>query len=217
MKKLLNAVRYSRHFLFSRFYHLGWRVAFGKNIQVVNARSIHLGDRVSIDSDCSLAVFDQYRDEKYHHKKPVIKISGNVGLGRGTLVYAVKKVHIRKNVMVGPYCFIADYDHQYSDVGKPIVDQPLSNVYPVIIEEGAWIGAHVTISSGVRIGKNSVVGANSVVTKDVPDYSVAVGVPARVIKKYDHDSKSWVRVDQGNIKKEPVLKRSSFDRLRLLS
>ncbi|EKD64422.1 MAG: Transferase hexapeptide repeat containing protein [uncultured bacterium] len=193
MKKLIKAVRYSKHLFFSRFHHMGSMVSFERNIKVENSKLIHLGDKVNIDEDCSLAVFERYRNDSFSHDKPVIQIGDNVGLGKGTIVYAIKGVNIKKDVMIGPYCFIGDYDHQYLEVNKPIVNQPLTNADPIIIDEGSWVGAHVTISSGVRIGKNSVIGANSVVTKDIPDYSVAVGVPARVIKKYDHRSRTWKR------------------------
>lgn len=215
MKKIFKAVRYLRHFLFSRFYHLGWKVALGGNVKFVNSGSIHLGEGVNIDSDCVLAVFDRYKQYEYHYKKPIIKIDENVGFGKGTIVYAVRKVHIKKNVMTGPYCFIGDYDHAYTDTQKSIVDQPLTNIRPVVVEEGSWIGVHVTIGSGVRIGKNSVVGANSVVTKDIPDYCIAVGAPARVIKKYDHISKTWKRVGQEGGRKESFLIKKHVERERM--
>ena len=64
----------------------------------------------------------------------------------------------------------------------------------VIIGEGSWLGTNVVVVGKVSIGKHCVIGANSVVTKDIPDYSVAAGIPAKVIKKYDFEKKEWVRV-----------------------
>lgn len=64
----------------------------------------------------------------------------------------------------------------------------------VIIGEGSWLGTNVVVVGKVRIGKHCVIGANSVVTKDIPDYSVAVGIPAKVIKKYDFANEEWVKV-----------------------
>ena len=62
----------------------------------------------------------------------------------------------------------------------------------VIIEDGCWLGVGVCILPGVKIGKNSVIGANSIVTRDVPEYSIAVGNPAQIIKKYDPEQQTWI-------------------------
>ena len=65
---------------------------------------------------------------------------------------------------------------------------------PVEIMDNAWIGESVSILPGVKIGKGSIIGANAVVTKDIPDYSIAVGIPARVVKKYNFQSAKWEKV-----------------------
>lgn len=193
MEKLLNLFRYFKHYLFSGFYHLGWPVVFRRNVTINGSQFIYLGNNVVLDSDCVLNVITHHQNYKYSYQKPIIRIDDNVGITKGTFLSAVRSIHIKKNVMVGPYCFIGDYNHGYSDIRKPIVEQPLNNIKPVVIDEGAWIGAHVTIASGVTIGKNSVVGAGSVVTRDIPDYSVAVGVPAKVIKKYNPETQKWLK------------------------
>ena len=64
----------------------------------------------------------------------------------------------------------------------------------VVIGEGTWLGTNVVVVGNVRVGKHCVIGANSVVTKDIPDYSVAAGIPCRVIKRYDFEKEEWVRV-----------------------
>lgn len=64
----------------------------------------------------------------------------------------------------------------------------------VHIGDGSWLGTHVVIAGNITIGKHCVIGANSVVTKDIPDYSVAVGIPAKVVKRYNFDTKCWERV-----------------------
>lgn len=63
-----------------------------------------------------------------------------------------------------------------------------------MIGDGSWLGKNVVVIGNVSIGKNCVIAANSVVTKDVPDYSIAAGIPARVIKRYDFDRKEWVKL-----------------------
>lgn len=193
MEKLFIFFRYLRHFLFSGFYHLGWPVAIRRNIQIDGPRSIYIGNNIVLDTDCVLNVVDHHQSYKYNYPKPIIKIENNAGISKGTFISAVRSIHIKKNVMIGPYCFIGDYDHEYTGIEKPIVSQPLTNIKPIVIEEGAWIGAHVVVVSGVTIGKNSVVGANSVVTNNIPDYCLAAGVPAKVIKRYDHKIEKWIK------------------------
>jgi len=196
MKKILFLVRYLKHRLFTRFNHLGWRVTFDRNVRIINPEYMHLGDYVSLDMDSELAVINGHYKYSYNYRNPALIIENGVGIGKGTIIFAVKSIRIKKNVMIGPYCFIADYDHGYEDVNRPVVHQRLMNIKSVVIEEGAWIGAHATICSGVTIGKNAVIGAGSVVTKDIPPYSVAVGVPAKVIKRFNSETKRWERVEK---------------------
>ena len=80
--------------------------------------------------------------------------------------------------------YITDCDHEYRDINVPVIDQGIAQRGQMVsIGEGSYIGINAVIVGNVKIGKHCVIGANSVVTKDVPDYCVAVGSPARVIKK----------------------------------
>lgn len=94
---------------------------------------------------------------------------------------------------LGQNVFVSGFNHGYEDAGKNSSLQPLV-IRPVVIEEEAHIGANSVILPGIRIGRRSQIGAGSVVTKDVPPFSVAAGNPARVIKQYDHDKQIWVSV-----------------------
>jgi acetyltransferase-like isoleucine patch superfamily enzyme len=183
MKKIKIAFRYFKHLIFSGFYDLGWRVEFNDHVVIDRAEGISIGNRVKIDSFATVAVVRESPRANSGGVYPVITIGDDTGIGKGTNIFGMESVEIGRKVMIAPNCFIGDYDHQFSDVTVPIVDQPLVVKGPVVIGEGSWIGANSTVCSGVTIGKNSVVGANSVVTKDIPDYSVAVGAPARVIKQ----------------------------------
>ena len=80
--------------------------------------------------------------------------------------------------------------HGYEDICTPIIKQPIVQKGEVEIGEGSWIGEGVCII-GAKIGKNVVIGANAVVTKDIPDYCVAVGLPARIIKRYNLEKQIW--------------------------
>lgn len=87
--------------------------------------------------------------------------------------------------------YISDNLHGFNDINTPIKDQPLCQLKEVTIGSGSWIGENVCII-GASVGKNSVVGANSVVTHDIPDYCVAVGAPAKIIKRFDSEKQKWV-------------------------
>jgi acetyltransferase-like isoleucine patch superfamily enzyme len=78
--------------------------------------------------------------------------------------------------------YVADHSHAFADTTRAVLDQGIDRVAPVEIGDGAWLGENVVVGPGVRIGRGAVVGANSVVLDDVPDHSVAVGAPARVVR-----------------------------------
>lgn len=97
----------------------------------------------------------------------------NVTLGAGFLIV------IGDNVLVGPNSYITDVDHVYADPERPINDQGMATKGPVIIEDNVWLGTNVVVTSGVHIGRGSVIGANSVVTRDVEPYSIVYGPSAK--------------------------------------
>jgi acetyltransferase-like isoleucine patch superfamily enzyme len=114
-------------------------------------------------------------------------------IGHFNHIYAVGEIEIGKNVLTADKVFISDNQHEFIDTTVPILSQGIRQLSKVKIGDGSWIGENVCIL-GASIGKNCVIGANSVVTKDIPDYCVAVGSPARVIKKFDSVSESWISV-----------------------
>lgn len=186
------AFRYFYHLLFSDFYHLGARVTFSQGVTIYNGKYIFLGDRVYLDKNVTLKFLEEFIS--YGYKRPNLKIEDAVTIGAGTIIAAAKFIHIKKNVLIAPHCLITDHDHEYRDITVPIRDQGYKNVKKIVIEEGTWIGTNSTICSGVTIGKNSVVGANSAVTKDIPDFSLAVGVPAKVVKRFNTVTKTWEKI-----------------------
>jgi maltose O-acetyltransferase len=108
---------------------------------------------------------------------PKIIIHDNVFVNAYCFLDAGERIEIESGAMIGPYCYITDGNHgTSSDVG---VCKRAMTFAPVTIREGAWLGAHVCVLPGVTIGRNAVVGAGAVVTKDVPDGTVFAGVPAR--------------------------------------
>lgn len=130
------------------------------------------------------------------YKKSKITIYNNVYLGMFSRIGCANSVTIEDNVLTGPHIFISDYNHAYENINLPVVSQGVAcgKNDRVIIGKDSWIGTNVCIIGNIKIGKHCIIGANSVVTKDLPDFSVAVGSPARVIKQYNPILKKWVKV-----------------------
>ena len=103
---------------------------------------------------------------------------------------------IKKNVLIADRVFISTENYHYENINKPIKNQGFTSKGDIVIDDDCWIGIGSSILSGVRIGKHSIIGANSVVTNDVTPYSIAVGNPARIIKKYDFKEKKWLRIKE---------------------
>lgn len=123
--------------------------------------------------------------------------SASLSIGEGCVfgynnhITAVSQVVIGNSVLTANNVYISDNIHSYEDVTLPIMHQPVRFKREVVIGDGSWIGENVCII-GAHVGKNCVIGANAVVTSDIPDYSVAVGIPAVVIKQFDPHMKKWV-------------------------
>lgn len=120
----------------------------------------------------------------------------NIRIAHHFQISCANRVEIKSNVNIGPFVFITDHNHKFENPNIPIKDQGIYMMEntSAIIGEDTWIGTKVTIVGNVHIGKHCVIGANSVVTKDIPDYSIAVGSPAKVVKHYDFDRKEWVKI-----------------------
>jgi acetyltransferase-like isoleucine patch superfamily enzyme len=118
-------------------------------------------------------------------------IGNNSRIGIGNTI--IGPVTIGHNVILAQNVVISGLNHGYRDITLPPNDQPVSTD-SIKIEDDCWIGANVVITSGVTIGKHVVVGAGSVVTKDIPAFSVVVGNPAKIIKQYSFELKRWESV-----------------------
>jgi acetyltransferase-like isoleucine patch superfamily enzyme len=125
--------------------------------------------------------------------KVVVSIGDRCLIGRGSGIVGHFSIEIGNDVWTGHHVYITDQNHGYEDVTRPISQQSQPE-RPVVIGDGSWLGHGAVVLPGVTIGKHVVIGANSVVTKDIPDFSVAVGSPARVIRQYD-ETLGWVNVD----------------------
>ncbi len=164
----------------------GHGVYVGFNVKIYNKGCISLGNNVIVRPGCGL----------YANPNCTLVIDDYAEIGRDSTIAAHSNIKIEKGVLTGPHIFIADHNHEYRNVDLPIYQQG-ANVpkdSSVIVGEGSWLGTNCVVVGNVHIGKHCVIGANSVVTKDIPDYSVAVGIPAKVIKRYNFETMLWERV-----------------------
>ncbi len=118
------------------------------------------------------------------------RIGEGTFLNLGVQVAAVELVEIGEHCMFANGCFVTDGNHRFDDPGKPVTWQGFTSKGPTRIGDNVWCGANVVVTSGVTIGERCVIGANSVVTTDLPPYSIAAGSPARVIRTIDYGGAS---------------------------
>ncbi len=130
------------------------------------------------------------------HFSVIDNAMGEVSIGHDTIVGAgntvIGPVTIGNNVILAQNVVVSALNHNYQDSTLPIKNQGV-NFAKIEIEDDSWIAANSVITSGVTIGKHSVVAGGSVVTKDVPPYSVVAGVPAIVIKRFDSERNLWLK------------------------
>ena len=116
-----------------------------------------------------------------------VRIGEGTFLNLGVMVAAHELVEIGAHCMFGNGCFISDGAHRFDDPRKPVPWQGFTTKGPTRIGDNVWCGANVVVTSGVTIGERAVIGANSVVTQDVPPRTIAAGVPARVLREIDYE------------------------------
>jgi len=127
-----------------------------------------------------------------------LSIGDGTYIGRFCHVYSTSKIEIGKKVLIADKVYLSDNVHGYQNISQPVIDQPVEQLNAVIIMEGAWLGENVCVI-GASVGKNSVVGANAIVTKNIPDYCVVVGSPAYIIRRFNFETNQWSKTDkEGN-------------------
>jgi acetyltransferase-like isoleucine patch superfamily enzyme len=147
---------------------------------IMNERYIRIGANTMIGPDVSLSA--GMVPGQACVTDPVVQIGDRCLIGRGSGIVGHLAIDIGDDVWTGHYVYITDQNHGYADRDRPISQQTQPE-RPVTIGSGSWIGHGTVVLPGATIGRHVVIGANSVVTGTIPDFSVAVGAPARVVKR----------------------------------
>ena len=116
-----------------------------------------------------------------------IRIGAGTFLNMGVMVAAAELVEIGDHCMFANGCFVTDANHRFDDPEQPVTWQGFTSKGPTRIGDNVWCGAHVVVTSGVTVGERCVIGANSVVTTDLPPFSIAAGAPARVLQTIEYE------------------------------
>jgi acetyltransferase-like isoleucine patch superfamily enzyme len=158
---------------------------------IFNERDIHNGTGTMIGPQITLSAGMMPGQECL--TDPVVRIGDRCLIGKGSGIVGHLSIDIGDDVWTGHNVYITDQNHGYEDITRPISQQTQPE-RAVSIGAGSWLGYGTVVLPGARIGAHVTIGANSVVTGEIPDRSVAVGVPAKVIRRYE-EGKGWIAVD----------------------
>lgn len=178
----------------SLFKSSGKRPAFGRGVTIRNPGGISLGNKVLIDEgavldariNSAINLGDLVSIGRYTTlaaKGAEINLSDGVNIGSYCRIASQSKVQIGASTLVAAYCYIGPGNHKPADEEKPLIAQEMEIKGGVKVGEHVWIGTRTTVLDGVTIGDRAIVGAHSLVTKDVPPDTTVAGVPAKVLER----------------------------------
>jgi acetyltransferase-like isoleucine patch superfamily enzyme len=147
----------------------------GEVLEALDEGRLKVGEGTLLEPGCWLTLSPRAR----------IEIGSGCFLNKNTMLAALDRIEIGDHVMFANNCFVGDADHRYDDPDQPVTWQGFSSQGPVRIGSNCWFGVGCVVTSGVTVGERCVVGANSVVTEDLPPRVLAAGAPARVIREIE--------------------------------
>ncbi|MDB9526591.1 acyltransferase [Oscillatoria sp. CS-180] len=186
---------FRKRFFKSLFRQFGSGVILGQSVVLRHPNRISLGDRVAIDDgvlldasgagDAGLVFGNDVivsRNCVVQGKTGSVKLGAKVDIGCNVILSSGNGIIVGNSVLIAGNCYIGGGRYITDRTDIPMMEQGVYSKGPVVIEDDVWLGAGATVLDGVRIGRGSVIGAGALVTKDLPEYSVAIGVPAKVVK-----------------------------------
>jgi len=189
--------------LLPRFGNIPHNVNIDLPRNIINPDRIFLGNDIYLGPNSLLIALTEYPGSTMQHpdrKGPSQSFESRISIGSrvtstGQLqVAAMSEVIIEDDVMFATNVNITDGFHGYTRIDEPYKYQDMIRIQPIKIKRGCWIGQNVVVFPGVTIGEMTIIGANSVVTKSIPDRCIAVGAPAKIVKQWDVDCAAWVAV-----------------------
>lgn len=172
----------------------GRNVTFGANVVLRHPHKIRVGDNVVIDDNCCLdakgtdnegisignGVFVG-RNTILSCKNGDIVLDDKANIGFNSEIFAASRVRVGKSVLIAAYCYLVGGDHLYDRIDIPVLDQGRT-ARGIEVDDNAWLGTHAVVTDGSRVGKDAIIGAGAIVIGEVPDFAIAAGVPARIIR-----------------------------------
>lgn len=162
--------------------------------KIIGLLNIQIGENFHAGKDLWIEAVHSHGKLTYN---PQIIIKDNVAVNDSVHIAATNYVEIGNNVLMASKIYIADHNHgsyqgeDQSDPETPPNIRPVSCDKRVVIEDNVWLGEFVAVLPGVTIGRGCIIGSNSVVSKSIPPYSIAVGSPARVVKQFNKEKRKW--------------------------
>lgn len=144
-------------------------------------------ESVQVERDCWIQTIGKNSDDN----EVKLIVGAHTGIGMGASISAAARITIGAHVLLARNVYISDHAHAYEDIRVPVMKQGITEPKPVTIGRHTWLGQNVVVLPGVSVGEHCIIGANSIVNKSIPDFCVAVGAPARIVKRYNPETGIW--------------------------
>ena len=173
--------------------------SIGKKTRILSPLAIDGSSNISLGQDVVIGYKSWIAAKSISNSQQAfLNIKSGCRIGNFNHIYSTGEIIIEKNVLTADKVYISDNLHNYEDINIPIMHQPIKQLKKISIGEGTWLGENVCII-GCSIGKGCVVGSNSVVTKDIPDFCIVVGIPGKIIKRFDSIKNEWRKTNENGI------------------
>jgi acetyltransferase-like isoleucine patch superfamily enzyme len=179
----------------SLFKKVGRGFILGRNVVIRHPKNIVIGDFVTIDDNCVIdgrgagekefVIEDQViinRNCMLLAKTGHIRLGKRSSLGANSVIVSMSGVELGEAVLTAGDCYLSAGSYQFENLEVPVMDQDAYSKGPIIVGKNSWLGTGATILDGIKIGEGAVIGAGAVVTKDIPDFAIAIGLPAKIHK-----------------------------------